>query len=277
MFRIGCHISSSKGFLAMGKEALAIKANTFQFFMRNPRGGAVKPLDLADVEAFRQLAAENDLRLLLGHAPYTVNPCAEKKHLREFAYDVIKDDLSRLQHIPGSLYTFHPGSHVQQGMEAGIALIAELLNNVLEPGQKTTVLLETMSGKGTEIGGNFQELQDIIAKVRLQEHIGVCFDTCHVYDAGYDIVNNLDGVLEEFDKVIGLDKLKAIHLNDSKNPIASHKDRHEKIGDGHIGLEAFARVINHPVLEDVPFYLETPNDMEGYALEIALLEELRNA
>jgi len=260
----------------MGKEAVRIKANTFQFFMRNPRGGVVKPLDLADIEAFRQFAAEHDLQFLLGHAPYTVNPCAEKGHLRKFAHDVITDDISRLEHIPGSMYVFHPGSHVQQGAEAGISLIAKMLNEVLQPGQKTTVLLETMSGKGTEIGGSFEELQDIIQRVELQEHVGVCFDTCHVYDAGYDIVKNIDQVIREFDQVVGLNKLKAIHLNDSKNTLGSHKDRHEKIGDGSIGLEAFGRIINHPALKHLPFYLETPNDIEGYEREIATLKELWN-
>jgi len=272
MLRIGCHLSSSKGFLSMGKEAVGIHANTFQFFMRNPRGGAVKPLDLADVDAFRQLAAEHNLQFLLGHAPYTVNPCAEKAHLREFARDVITDDISRLEHIPDSMYVFHPGSHVQQGTEMGITLIAEMLNEVLRPEQKTTVLLETMSGKGTEIGGTFEQLQEIIQKIELYEHIGVCLDTCHVYDAGYDIVNNLDGVLGEFDRIIGLNKLKAVHLNDSKNPIASHKDRHEKIGDGSIGIETFGRIINHPALKHLPFYLETPSDLDGYAHEIAMLK-----
>jgi len=260
----------------MGKEAIKIKANTFQFFMRNPRGGAVKPLNLADIDAFRSFAAENDLQSLLGHAPYTVNPCAEKENLRKFAQDVIKDDLQRLEHIPNSMYNFHPGSHVKQGTEIGIALIAKMLNEIIEPEQKTAILLETMAGKGTEIGGRFEEIRDIIAKVNLQEHLGVCLDTCHVFDAGYDIVNNLDGVLNEFDKIIGLTKLKAIHLNDSKNPLGSHKDRHEKIGDGQIGLEAFVRIINHPALKSLPFYLETPNDIEGYAHEIAMLEKLHN-
>jgi len=271
---IGCHLSSSKGFLSMGKEAVAINANTLQFFLRNPRGGTVKPLDLADIEAYCQFAAQNGLQLILSHAPYTVNPCAEKENLRKFAFDVIKDDLCRLEHIPGSMYTFHPGSHVKQGLEVGIPLIAKMLDEVLQVGQKTAVLLETMSGKGTEIGGNFEELQDIIGRVKLQEHLGVCLDTCHVYDAGYDIVNDLDGVLNTFDKVIGLNKLKAIHLNDSKNVLGSRKDRHEKIGEGNIGLEAFGRIINHPALKHLPFYLETPNDIEGYAREIALLQGL---
>jgi len=274
MLRIGCHLSCTKGFLAMGKEVIRINANTFQFFLRNPRGGAVKPLDTTDVEAYCQYAIENDLGKILGHAPYTVNPCAEKENLREFARNTIKDDLMRLENIPGSMYTFHPGSHVKQGVSVGVALIAELLNDVLQPTQKTTVLLETMSGKGSEIGGNFEELRDIIAEVELQGHLGVCLDTCHVFDAGYDIADSLERVLEEFDNVIGLDKLKAIHLNDSKNTLGSRKDRHEKIGEGQIGLPSFERIINHPMLSSLPFYLETPNDIEGYKREIKVLREL---
>jgi len=275
MFQIGCHLSSSKGFLAMGKEAVNIGANTFQFFTRNPRGGAVKPLDLADIGAYRRFAAENNLQPILAHASYTLNPCAAKVSLRGFALDVMRDDLSRLEHIPGSMYNFHPGSHIEQGTEAGISLIVQMLNRVLKPEQKTTVLLETMSGKGSEIGRSFEELQSIIEKVELKEHLGVCLDTCHVYDAGYDIVNELDAVLNTFDKIIRLDKLKAIHLNDSMNPFGSHKDRHEKIGKGKIGLETFGRIINHTVLKSLPFYLETPNDVEGYAQEIVLLQGLR--
>ena len=275
MFQIGCHLSSSKGFLAMGKEAVSIGANTFQFFTRNPRGGAVKPLDLADIGEYRRFAAENNLQPILAHAPYTLNPCAAKESLRGFALDVMRDDLSRLEHIPGSMYNFHPGSHVEQGTEAGISLIVQMLNRVLKQEQTTTVLLETMSGKGSEIGRSFEELQSIIEKVELNEHLGVCLDTCHVYDAGYDIVNELDAVLDTFDKIIGLGKLKAIHLNDSMNPFGSHKDRHEKIGKGKIGLEAFKRIINHAALNSLPFYLETPNDVAGYAQEIALLKGLR--
>lgn len=275
MFFIGCHLSSSKGFLAMGKEAVKINANTFQFFTRNPRGGAVKPLDLADIEAYRHFAIENNLGTILAHAPYTINPCAEKENLRDFALEVMQDDLSRLEHIPGSLYNFHPGSHVKQGAEIGIDLIAQMLNKVLKPEQSTVVLLETMAGKGTEIGRSFDELQSIIEKVELNEHLGVCLDTCHVYDAGYDIVNELDAVLDEFNRLIGLDRLKAVHLNDSMNPIGSHKDRHEKIGKGNIGLEAFERVINHSALKSLPFYLETPNDVAGYGQEIELLKGLR--
>ena len=270
-FKIGCHLSSSKGFLAMGKEAVRINANTFQFFTRNPRGGAVKPLDLADIEAYRRFAAENKLYPVLAHAPYTMNPCAEKESLRDFALNVMRDDISRLEHLPGSLYNFHPGSHVGQGVEKGISFIVQMLNSALKPEQKTCVLLETMAGKGSETGRNFEELQTIIEKVELKEKIGVCLDTCHVFDAGYDIVNELDAVLEKFDRIIGLQKLKAIHLNDSMNPIGNHKDRHEKIGKGHIGLEAIGRIINHASLKSLPFYLETPNEIEGYAQEIGVL------
>ena len=259
----------------MGREAVKIGANTFQFFTRNPRGGAVKPLDIADMEAYRRFAAENNLRPILAHAPYTMNPCAANENLREFALNVLRDDLSRLEHIPGSMYNFHPGSHVEQGVETGISLIVQMLNQALKSEQKTTVLLETMSGKGSEIGRNFEEIQRIIEKVDLKENLGVCLDTCHVYDAGYDIVNELDAVLEKFDKAIGISRLKAIHLNDSMNPLGCHKDRHEKIGKGKIGLEAFGRIINHAALKSLPFYLETPNEVEGYALEIILLKGLR--
>ena len=274
MIKIGCHLSSSKGFLAMGREAVSINANTFQFFTRNPRGGAVKPLNLADIESYRRFAAENKLFSILAHAPYTLNPCAEKESLRDFALDVMRDDISRLEHIPGSLYNFHPGSHVGQGVETGVKLIAQMLNRVLKQEQNTCVLLETMAGKGSEIGRSFEELQNIIERVELKEHLGVCLDTCHVYDAGYDIVNELDAVLDKFDKVIGLNRLKAIHLNDSMNPIGNHKDRHEKIGKGKIGLEAVVRIINHARLKSLPFYLETPNEIEGYAQEITLLKHL---
>jgi deoxyribonuclease-4 len=274
MFVIGCHLSSSKGFLAMGKEAVNIGANTFQFFTRNPRGGSVKPLNLDDITAYNRFAAENELQSILAHAPYTMNPCAEKENLRDFAFEVMQDDLSRLEHIPGSMYNVHPGSHVQQGTEAGIEFIAKLLNKVLRQKQKTIVLLETMAGKGSEIGGSFEELQTIIEKVKLNECLGVCFDTCHVFDAGYDIVSGIDGVLKQFDKIIGLDRLKAIHLNDSMNTIGSRKDRHEKIGKGKIGLQAIEKIISHPALKSLPFYLETPNDMAGYEQEIALLKRL---
>lgn len=274
MLKIGCHLSSSKGYLAMGKEAVKIGANTFQFFTRNPRGGAAKPLDEKDMEAFCAYAKEQEIFTILAHAPYTLNACAAKDDLREFAFQVMQDDFHRLSHIPGSMYNFHPGSHVKQGADVGIELIADHLNRVLEYNVNTTVLLETMAGKGSEVGRNFEELQAIIEKTEKKEQLGVCLDTCHVYDGGYDIVGNLDGVLQEFDEIIGLDRLKAVHLNDSKNPFASHKDRHEKIGEGSIGLEAMERIINHPKLRELPFYLETPNELEGYAKEIALLKSL---
>ena len=274
MLNIGCHLSSSKGFLAMGKAAVAIGANTFQFFTRNPRGGTAKPLNLTDIEAYLAFAKANDLSSILAHAPYTMNPCAADEGLRTFAREIMIDDLARLEHIPGSLYNFHPGSHVKQGVETGINYIVDMLNQVLTPEQSTTVLLETMAGKGSEIGRSFNELRDIINKVNIKEHIGVCLDTCHIHDAGYDIIGNLDGILEEFDRIVGLDRLKAIHLNDSMNPVGAHKDRHEKIGDGHIGLDAIVRIINHPSLRNLPFYLETPNDETGYQREIALLKNL---
>lgn len=256
----------------MGKEAVKIKANTFQFFTRNPRGGKAKPLDLDDLQNYLTFSKEHDIAHILAHAPYTLNACAKDPGLREFARNTMADDLNRLSHLPESMYNFHPGSHVQQGTETGIAYIVELLNEILTPDQKTIVLLETMSGKGTEVGRSFEELRSILDQVELSEKMGVCFDTCHVYDGGYDIVNHLDEVLEEFDQVIGLARLKAIHLNDSKNPFASHKDRHEKIGEGSIGLEALVRVINHEKLRHLPFFLETPNELEGYAAEIALLK-----
>jgi deoxyribonuclease-4 len=274
MFMIGCHLSSSKGFLAMGKEAVRIGANTFQFFTRNPRGSAAKPLDEKDIAAYLSFAYENGLQSILAHAPYTLNPCAGDSGLRKFTKITMADDLVRLEHLPGNYYTFHPGSHVSQGTEVGIEYIVELLNEVIKPAQSTTILLETMSGKGSEIGRSFEELRTIIDGVHLREHLGVCLDTCHVFDAGYDIVNNLDAVLYDFDRIIGLNRLKAVHLNDSMNPIASHKDRHEKIGAGNIGIDAFERIINHTALRELPFYLETPNDIEGYAEEISLLKSL---
>lgn len=273
MFKIGCHLSSSKGYLAMGETACSIGANTFQFFTRNPRGGAAKPLDLEDVRAYVAFAGEQNIGPILAHAPYTLNACAKDEGLREFARNVMEDDLMRLSHIPGAMYNFHPGSHVKQGSDVGIELIAEHLNRILKEEQTTTVLLETMAGKGSEVGRTFEELRTIMDKVELKHHLGVCLDTCHVYDGEYDIVNHLDEVLAEFDAVIGLSKLKAIHLNDSKNPFGSHKDRHEKIGEGSIGLDAIRRIINHPLLRDLPFYLETPNELPGYAAEIALLKE----
>ena len=274
MLKIGCHLSASKGYLNMGKEAEKIGANVFQFFTRNPRGGKAKDIDTEDIAAFLSFAEEKGIGNLLAHAPYTLNPCAEKPNVREFAHITFEDDLMRLQMLPGSMYNFHPGSHVGQGMEKGIELIAETLNSVLKPEHTTTVLLETMAGKGSEVGGKFEELREIIDRVNLSEKMGVCLDTCHVYDAGYDVVGNLDGVLTEFDRVIGLDRLRAVHLNDSKNPFMSHKDRHECIGKGAIGLDAMERIINHPALKDKPFYLETPNELPGYAEEIALLRSL---
>lgn len=274
MLKIGCHLSSSKGYLAMGKEAVKIGANTFQFFTRNPRGGAAKPLDTKDMEAFCDYASQHGIGTILAHAPYTLNACAAKEELREFAFEVMKDDLYRLSHIPGSMYNFHPGSHVKQGSEVGIELIADHLNRVLEYNINTTVLLETMAGKGSEVGRTFEEIQAIIERTERKEQLGVCLDTCHVYDGGYDIVGDLDGVLDTFEQIIGLERLKAIHLNDSKNPFASHKDRHEKIGEGSIGVEAMERIINHKSLRELPFYLETPNELEGYAREIALLKSL---
>ncbi len=274
MLTIGCHLSTSKGYLAMGKTALAIGANTFAFFTRNPRGGAAKAIDPADAAALRELLTANNFGTLVAHAPYTLNPCSDKPHAREFARECMADDLVRMEAIPGSYYNFHPGSHVKQGAEAGIDLIAGLLNEVLRPEQTTTVLLETMAGKGTEVGRTFEELAAIIERVELSDHMGVCLDTCHVHDGGYDIVNNLDGVLDEFDRVIGIERLRAVHLNDSKNPCGAHKDRHERISEGYIGLEAFERIVTHPQLRDLPFILETPNELPGYAAEIELLRKL---
>ena len=275
MFQIGCHLSSSKGYLAMGKEAVKLNANTFQFFPRDPRGGKAKAIDEQDVAAFLTFAEGHGIHSVLAHAHYTPNACSKDERTREFALETMTDDLRRMEYTPNQLYNFHPGSHVGQGVETGITQIAALLNTVLTEEQTTTVLLETMAGKGTEIGRSFEELREILDRVTLSNKMGVCLDTCHVYDAGYDIVNDLDGVLTQFDKVIGLDKLKAIHLNDSMNPINSHKDRHQKIGDGSLGLEAITRIINHPALRDLPFNLETPNELDGYAAEIALLRSLR--
>ena len=273
MLYIGNHTSSSKGYLAMGKQMLANGGNTFAFFTRNPRGGKAKEIDPQDVQAFLKLEQENHFGKLVAHAPYTRNCCAAKENLREFARETMVDDLKRLELTPGNYYNFHPGSHVGQGEETGIAKIAEILNEVLTKEQSTTVLLETMSGKGSEVGRNFQELRQIIDQVELKEKLGVCLDTCHVWDGGYDIVSDLDGVFTEFDQIIGLDRLKAIHLNDSMNGLGSHKDRHARIGEGEIGLEALVRVINHPATKGVPFILETPNDDEGWAREIALLRK----
>jgi deoxyribonuclease-4 len=275
MFYIGCHLSAADGFLAMGKAALSIKANVFQFFTRNPRGGSAKPIKQADVDAFLKLAEENDFGKILAHAPYTLNGCSADASIRKFARDTMADDLQRMEYVPGNMYNFHPGSHVQQGVDVGIDYIVEMLNDILFEKQQTTVLLETMAGKGSEVGGKFEELKRIMDRVKLIDKMGVCLDTCHVNDAGYDIVNDLDGVLAEFDRVIGLKWLKAIHLNDSMNPLGAHKDRHAVIDGGKIGLDALARVINHPQLRDLPFYLETPNELEGYGKEIALLKSVR--
>lgn len=274
MLKIGCHLSATKGYCAMAKDALSIGADTFQFFTRNPRGAKAKPVDEKDIEAFKLMAKENGIDIILAHAPYTINPCAARPEVLEFARQTMADDLRRMDMLPGNLYNFHPGSHVGQGEEEGVRKTAETLNIVLYPELKTTVLLETMAGKGSEMGCKFQHLRDIIDRTELSDKLGVCFDTCHVYDGGYDIVNDLDGVLTEFDKVIGLDRLKAVHINDSKNPFASHKDRHEVIGGGSIGLEAFRRIINHPALRNLPFFLETPNELPGYAKEIALLKSM---
>ncbi len=272
--KIGCHLSASKGFLHMGKEAISIGANTFQFFTRNPRGGQAKQLDEADIEAFLAYRKEHGIGRILAHAPYTINACSKDEKTRTFARETLADDLKRMEYVPGNLYNFHPGSHVGQGVEAGIDLIAETLNRVLKPQQSTTVLLETMAGKGSEIGGSFEELRMIIDKVELSDHLGVCLDTCHVYDGGYDIVQNLEGVLKEFDEIIGLSRLKALHINDSKNPFASHKDRHEKLGEGSIGVECFRQIAMHPFLSGLPMFLETPNELPGYEREIALMKEL---
>ena len=270
---IGCHLSSSKGFAAMGRQALELGADTFQFFTRNPRGSRAKDLDTADAAALTDLLAQRRFAPVIAHAPYTLNLCGAREENRAFALETMADDLGRLEHLPGQLYNFHPGSHVGQGAEAGVGLIARGLNALLRPDQTTTVLLETMAGKGSEVGGSFAELRAILDRVELGEKMGVCLDTCHVWDAGYDIAGNLDGVLAEFDRVIGLDRLRAVHLNDSKNPLGSRKDRHACIGEGAIGLEALVRIVRHPALKDLPFCLETPNDLAGYAREIALLRQ----
>ena len=273
MLNIGSHLSTTKGFENMGKEALKIGANTFQFFTRNPRGGKAKNIDENDIKALLKIAKENNFAKILAHAPYTLNACSADERTREFAREMMTDDLIRMEYLPNNLYNFHPGSHVKQGVEVGVDYISDMLNSVIKPEQTTTVLLETMSGKGTEVGRNFEELAMIISKVELKDHIGICLDTCHVHDGGYNIVEDLDGVLNEFDKIIGLDRLKAIHLNDSKNPIKSHKGRHEKIGEGYLGIDAITNIINHPKLCRLPFFLETPNELDGYAKEIELLRK----
>ena len=271
MLYLGCHLSASKGYRHMGEEALSIGANTFQFFTRNPRGSKAKRLDPKDVAALLTLTAANRFAPLLAHAPYTLNPCSADQKVRDFAHMVLADDMMIMENLPGNYYTFHPGSHVGQGIEAGLELIIGLLNQVLRPQQTTSVLLETMSGKGSEVGSTFEEIQYIIENTDHYDKLGVCLDTCHIYAAGYDIINDLDGVLDWFDRIIGLERLQAIHLNDSLTPFGAHKDRHAKIGAGTLGLETIVSVINHPRLRGLPFYLETPNDVEGYAAEIKLL------
>ncbi|MBQ8349956.1 MAG: deoxyribonuclease IV [Ruminococcus sp.] len=273
MLYIGCHLSSSKGYQAMGRQAVDIDANTFAFFTRNPRGGSAKAIDMDDVKRFLELSDEKCFGKLVAHAPYTMNACAADENIRRFAREAMADDLKRIEATPGNYYNFHPGSHVKQGADVGIELISKQLNDVLTEEQSTIVLLETMAGKGSEVGRNFGELREIIDRTQLKNKLGVCFDTCHVWDGGYDIVNDLDGVLEEFDRIIGIDMLKAIHLNDSMNPCGAHKDRHAKIGEGHIGADALINVINHPKLRGLPVILETPNDIDGYANEIKFLRE----
>ena len=270
MLTIGCHLSIAKGFAAAARDALSIGANTFQFFTRNPRGGKAKELDADDLAEFTRLCEENGISCILAHAPYTLNPCSAKAETCEFAHQTLADDLVRMEQImPGQLYNMHPGSHVGQGPEVGIDLIADILNDVLRPEQTTTLLLETMAGKGSEVGRTFEEVAALLERIELRDHVGVCLDTCHVWDGGYDIVADLDGVLARFDAVIGLERLKAVHLNDSKNPCGAHKDRHEKIGSGHIGFQALSAVVGHPLLANLPFYLETPHDeLDGYAAEI---------
>ena len=273
MLKIGCHLSSTKGYEAMAKTAISINANTFQFFTRNPRGGKAKEINPTDIERYLAFAKMRGIDHILAHAPYTLNACSADESLREFAKNTMADDLMRMEYTPGNCYNFHPGSHVGQGVEAGITFISDMLNEILTPEQNTIVLLETMAGKGSEIGRSFEELREIMDRVHLKDKVGVCLDTCHVWDGGYDIVNDLDGVIQKFDDIIGLSNLKAIHLNDSMNPLGAHKDRHAKIGEGMIGLDALVRVINHPALCELPFYLETPNELDGYEKEIALLKE----
>lgn len=276
MLYIGCHLSASKGYKDMGKQALKINANTFAFFTRNPRGGSAKAINQSDIDAFMEIYNENKFGKIVAHAPYTMNACAADEKIREFALNTMKDDIKRMEYTPNNYYNFHPGSHVKQGAEVGIKLISEQLNHVITAEQSTIILLETMAGKGSEVGRNFEEIRKIIDNVELNDKLGVCLDTCHVWDGGYDIVNNLDGVLEEFDRIIGLERLKAVHLNDSLNPLGAHKDRHAKIGEGYIGLDALINVINHPYLKELPFILETPNDLEGYAKEIEILRKNYN-
>lgn len=274
MLNIGCHLSAAKGYENMGKEALKIGANTFAFFTRNPRGGKAKAIDEADVKKFLELAEANKFAKLVAHAPYTLNPCSSTEKVREFAHMAMKEDLERMEYTPGNYYNFHPGSHTGQGVEKGIELISDLLNEILTPEQSTIVLLESMAGKGSEVGSTFEELAAIIDRVELKDKIGVCLDSCHISDGGYDIVNNLDDVIEEFDKVVGLKYLHAMHLNDSMNPMGAKKDRHAKIGEGHLGVATFEKIVNHPALKELSFILETPNELAGYAKEIELLRSL---
>ena len=275
MLHLGCHLTSSKGYENMGRQALQINADTFQFFTRNPRGGKAKEIDPEDVKRFLEIAEANNFVKIVAHAPYTLNPCSAEQRTRDFAFMAMNDDLERMEYTPGNYYNFHPGSHVGQGIEKGIEMISDLLNRILRPEQTTTVLLETMAGKGSEVGSRFEELAAIIEKVELKERMGVCLDTCHVSDAGYDIIGDPDGVLDEFDRIIGLNRLKAIHVNDSLNPRGAHKDRHACIGEGQIGLEAIVRFINNPRLEGLPMILETPQpDLEGYGNEIKMLREM---
>lgn len=274
MFKIGCHLSSSKGYTSMAKEAIRIGANTFQFFTRNPRGGKAKDINPDDIKEYLEISKEHNFAPILAHAPYTLNACSKDDRVRKFAFEVMEDDISRLEYTPGSMYNFHPGSHVGQGVETAIRYISSLLNNIMIPEHTTTILLETMSGKGSEVGRNFEELKKIIDNVNLGDRLGVCIDTCHLFSSGYDIVNDLDGVLEEFDRIIGLKRIKAVHLNDSMTPFSSYKDRHAEIGKGEIGIEAIKRIINHPYLRKLPFYLETPTDSDGHAVEIAILKDL---
>ena len=274
MFYIGNHVSSSNGFEAMGKKATELGGNTFAFFTRNPRGGKAKEIDFEDINRLISWMKEHEFGKIVAHAPYTMNLCAAKEDIRLFSKNMFQDDLQRMEYLPGNFYNFHPGSHVGQGAEVGIQLIADAINKTLWEDCHTTILLETMAGKGSEVGGTFEELRAIIDRVELKEKVGVCLDTCHVWDGGYDIVNNLDGVLDEFDRVIGLDRLCALHLNDTMNSFATHKDRHEKLGDGHLGIEAIARIVTHPLLYGKPFILETPNEDEGYAREIAMVKEI---
>ena len=277
MPRIGCHISSAGGYLAMGRRAAALGANTFAFFTRNPRGAAARPADPADVAAFLDFCREHDIDRIVAHAPYTLNPCAQKPEVAEFARIVFTEDLQRMELTPGQYYNFHPGSHVGQGVQVGIEKLSALLNDVLFPEMTTTVLLETMAGKGSELGGTFEQLQEILSRIQLQEKIGVCLDTCHVWDGGYDIVSGLEDVLSQFDRVIGLQRLRAVHLNNSMNGLGSKKDRHARLTEGRLDIETIARIVCHPALAGLPFILETPNDEAGYAQEIALLRELRRA